>query len=152
MKFPACCFIFYICVRSFISLQEYKHLCYQCSNPSFLHAICLLVLLSYEMLKTSTPLFSRHLITTVTHITTRASLFYGNRTIYRAAPRMVHSTAPINSASHIQKPLPNDYAGQNIQRFREFDLQGKVFAVTGGGRGLGLTLAEALVEAGGQGN
>lgn len=36
-------------------------------------------------------------------------------------------------------------------RFREFDLEGKVFVVTGGGRGLGLTLAEALVEAGGEG-
>lgn len=36
-------------------------------------------------------------------------------------------------------------------RFREFDLEGKVFVVTGGGRGLGLALAEALVEAGGEG-
>lgn len=32
-----------------------------------------------------------------------------------------------------------------------FDLSGKVFIVTGGGRGLGLTLAEALAEAGGSG-
>lgn len=37
------------------------------------------------------------------------------------------------------------------QRFRDFDLQDKVFVVTGGGRGLGLTLAEVLVEAGGKG-
>jgi hypothetical protein len=36
-------------------------------------------------------------------------------------------------------------------RFREFDLEGKVFVVTGGARGLGLVLAEALIEAGGQG-
>jgi len=36
-------------------------------------------------------------------------------------------------------------------RLREFDLQEKVFVVTGGARGLGLTLAEALVEAGGKG-
>jgi hypothetical protein len=36
-------------------------------------------------------------------------------------------------------------------RFREFDLLDKVFVVTGGARGLGLTLAEALVEAGGKG-
>jgi NAD(P)-dependent dehydrogenase (short-subunit alcohol dehydrogenase family) len=37
------------------------------------------------------------------------------------------------------------------QRFQEFQLRGKVFAVTGGGRGLGLAMAEALVEAGGEG-
>ncbi|OAP64724.1 hypothetical protein AYL99_00696 [Fonsecaea erecta] len=36
-------------------------------------------------------------------------------------------------------------------RFREFDLEGKVFVVTGGARGLGLVLSEALIEAGGQG-
>ena len=37
-------------------------------------------------------------------------------------------------------------------RFKEFDLEGKVFVVTGGGGGLGLALAEAVVEAGGQGS
>src|SRR5437762_6440059 len=36
-------------------------------------------------------------------------------------------------------------------RFPEFQLDGRVFIVTGGGRGLGLTLAEALVEVGGHG-
>lgn len=44
-------------------------------------------------------------------------------------------------------PDPN----QNPNRFGEFSLQGKVFIVTGGGRGLGLSMAEALVEAGGHG-
>lgn len=37
------------------------------------------------------------------------------------------------------------------ERFREFFLADKVFLVTGGARGLGLTMAEALVEAGGTG-
>jgi len=36
------------------------------------------------------------------------------------------------------------------KRFADFDLQGKTFIVTGGARGLGLALAEALVEAGGR--
>lgn len=38
------------------------------------------------------------------------------------------------------------------KRFADFDLAGKSFIVTGGARGLGLALAEALVEAGGKGN
>ncbi|KFH45495.1 D-arabinitol 2-dehydrogenase [ribulose-forming]-like protein [Hapsidospora chrysogenum ATCC 11550] len=36
------------------------------------------------------------------------------------------------------------------KRFADFDLLGKTFLVTGGARGLGLALAEALVEAGGR--
>ncbi|KAM0251929.1 hypothetical protein ACHAQJ_007944 [Trichoderma viride] len=36
------------------------------------------------------------------------------------------------------------------KRFADFDLAGKAFIVTGGARGLGLALAEALVEAGGK--
>ncbi|WZH42897.1 D-arabinitol 2-dehydrogenase [Fusarium acuminatum] len=44
--------------------------------------------------------------------------------------------------------------GTNVgrQRFADFDLAGKVFVVTGGAQGLGLALAEGLVEAGGKGN
>lgn len=36
-------------------------------------------------------------------------------------------------------------------RFREFNLAGKVYVLTGGAQGLGLSLAEALVEAGSTG-
>jgi hypothetical protein len=51
----------------------------------------------------------------------------------------------------MQGILPQGSRKQNLQRFREFDLQGTVFAISGGGRDLGLTLAEELVEARGQG-
>jgi hypothetical protein len=43
---------------------------------------------------------------------------------------------------------------ENIGRkhFGDFNVAGKVFVVTGGAQGLGLAMAEALVEAGGKGN
>ncbi|EON95851.1 putative oxidoreductase protein [Phaeoacremonium minimum UCRPA7] len=52
-----------------------------------------------------------------------------------------------NPASELA--LPKD---ENVgrKRFADFNLKGKVFIVTGGARGLGLALAEGLVEAGGK--
>ncbi|KAL3479192.1 hypothetical protein BJX99DRAFT_85969 [Aspergillus californicus] len=55
----------------------------------------------------------------------------------------------IASQANVQEKLPPGN-GNNMERFREFSLEGKVFAVTGGARGLGLSMAEALVEAGGE--
>jgi hypothetical protein len=46
-------------------------------------------------------------------------------------------------------PNPDDNVGQ--KKLADFDLSGRVFIVTGGARGLGLSLAEALVETGGKG-
>ncbi|KAI9931167.1 hypothetical protein ASPWEDRAFT_145880 [Aspergillus wentii DTO 134E9] len=59
-------------------------------------------------------------------------------------------TRTLSSKPHIQQKLPHVPSNKLNSRFREFDLQGKVFAVTGGARGLGLAMAEALVEAGGK--
>lgn len=50
----------------------------------------------------------------------------------------------------ITQKLPESQPAKK-ERFREFFLADKVFVVTGGARGLGLTMAEALVEAGGTG-
>ena len=50
----------------------------------------------------------------------------------------------------IETKLPRDTnVGQKF--LADFSLRGKVFIVTGGAQGLGLALAEGLVEAGGKG-
>ncbi|RHZ60251.1 hypothetical protein CDV55_103551 [Aspergillus turcosus] len=56
--------------------------------------------------------------------------------------RSTYSTA--TNEQHIQRKLPP----VRPHRFKEFDLADRVYAVTGGGRGLGLAMAEALMEAG----
>ncbi|KAI1124778.1 short-chain dehydrogenase [Nemania abortiva] len=64
-----------------------------------------------------------------------------------------HSTAPVppepskNPTVGIA-PSRDENVGQ--KRLADFDLEGRVFIVTGGARGLGLALAEALVETGGK--
>ncbi|KAL1971290.1 hypothetical protein VTN77DRAFT_242 [Rasamsonia byssochlamydoides] len=60
-----------------------------------------------------------------------------------------YSTARTGATTdHIQTKLPPTFGGRNAQRFREFNLEDRVIAVTGGARGLGLCMAEALMEAG----
>ncbi|KAK5736720.1 hypothetical protein LTR17_007224 [Elasticomyces elasticus] len=66
-----------------------------------------------------------------------------------------HATDPDTSSSYsnytsaISERLPHTDSQVPAHRLREFELKGGVFVVTGGAQGLGLTLAEALVEAGG---
>lgn len=69
-----------------------------------------------------------------------------SRSLLRAP--VASATRTMAGPAHLKEKLPQR---DGNERFREFSLAGKVFAVTGGGRGLGLSMAEALVEAGGQG-
>ncbi|CAI7667677.1 unnamed protein product [Penicillium palitans] len=62
----------------------------------------------------------------------------------------VHKGRRLATDAGIKQTLPKEPHQKTDQRFQAFQLRGKVFAVTGGGRGLGLTMAEALVEAGGE--
>ena len=66
-------------------------------------------------------------------------------------PQLVRAKRTLAGQAHLKEKLPKADHQKTSGRFREFSLAGKVFAVTGGGRGLGLSMAEALVEAGGQG-
>lgn len=51
-------------------------------------------------------------------------------------------------ATYEQKPYENhEFVGG--RKYSPFDIDGKVFVVTGGGQGLGFSIAEGLVEAGG---
>lgn len=63
--------------------------------------------------------------------------------------RDIHSIT--HNPDHIQSKLLSKKQLRNANRFREFDVEGRVFAITGGGRGLGLSMAEALIEAGAKG-
>ncbi|KAJ4422855.1 hypothetical protein N0V82_002511 [Gnomoniopsis sp. IMI 355080] len=53
-----------------------------------------------------------------------------------------------NRLAESDHPRPSENVGR--KRFADFDLAGRVFIVTGGAQGLGLAMAEALVEAGGK--
>lgn len=64
-------------------------------------------------------------------------------------PQDIHNIS--HSPDHVQSKLPSKKQLRNANRFREFDLEGRVFAITGGGRGLGLSMGEALIEAGAKG-
>jgi len=51
----------------------------------------------------------------------------------------------------LQQPKRQAHPSVGNKRFLDFDLAGGVYLVTGGARGLGLAMAEGLVEAGGKG-
>ncbi|CAG7924210.1 unnamed protein product [Penicillium olsonii] len=61
-------------------------------------------------------------------------------------PHDIHNVS--HSPEHIQTKLPETKLLKNHHRFSEFDLEDRVYAITGGGGGLGLSMAEALIEAG----
>lgn len=71
-------------------------------------------------------------------------LYSSTKSVY--SPRDFHNIS--YSPENIQPKLPSEKQLRNTNRFREFDMEGRVYAITGGGRGLGLSMAEALIEAG----
>ncbi|KAB8270551.1 hypothetical protein BDV30DRAFT_163672 [Aspergillus minisclerotigenes] len=84
----------------------------------------------------------------------RQTLFQASRswqpsTTLRPLTRLSYSTTTTtHGAHHIQTRMPPKESIKNGHRFKEFDLNDRVYAITGGGRGLGLAMAEALMEAG----
>jgi hypothetical protein len=82
------------------------------------------------------------------------SLFSSSSRLYSTSkstfsPHDIHNVT--HHPDHIQSKMPAKELLRNNHRFSEFDLEGRVYAITGGGRGLGLSMAEALVEAGAKG-
>ncbi|KAF6829555.1 short chain dehydrogenase [Colletotrichum plurivorum] len=82
-----------------------------------------------------------------------------------AATRIPNAVRPFHSAQHQRNakprnPEPREHPAHELKPprdfnfgkspFADFSLKGRVFIVTGGAQGLGLSLAEALVEAGGK--
>ncbi|KAJ5945612.1 hypothetical protein N7454_002451 [Penicillium verhagenii] len=63
-----------------------------------------------------------------------------------SSPYNIHRIS--NKPDHIQTKLPSKRDVGNGKRFHEFDMEDRVYAITGGARGLGLSMAEALIEAG----
>ncbi|KAL4861312.1 hypothetical protein BDV12DRAFT_180459 [Aspergillus spectabilis] len=63
---------------------------------------------------------------------------------------VLYASRTLAGQPHVKEKLPKMDPNKPSERFHEFSLAGKVFAVTGGARGLGLSMAEALVEAGGE--
>ncbi|KAJ5165921.1 hypothetical protein N7492_006217 [Penicillium capsulatum] len=62
------------------------------------------------------------------------------------SPKDIHNVSP--GVENVQSKLLTQKQLRNANRFPEFDMEGRVYAITGGGRGLGLSMAEALIEAG----
>ncbi|KAK7957163.1 uncharacterized protein PG986_006385 [Apiospora aurea] len=91
-----------------------------------------------------------------------AACFYGTRPNNTATTNRPFHTAPLlnkkqtnpvtSEQEKVRHSEPSPVGRENIgaKRFADFELAGKVFVVTGGAQGLGLALAEALVEAGGK--
>ncbi|KFA70549.1 hypothetical protein S40285_08374 [Stachybotrys chlorohalonatus IBT 40285] len=72
---------------------------------------------------------------------------------FKALPAASFSTGSARQATEgapVTRPGLADKSKATKKQFADYDLAGKTYVVTGGARGLGLALAEALVEAGGK--
>lgn len=108
-------------------------------------------------------MFSRQVTRSVAKLPSRGASFISSRYVKPAA-----IASSLNSQSRTFKSTPkNAIAGSPspkdplidtinapaqpiVKRIPEFSLKDKVILVTGAGRGLGLTVAEAILEAGGK--
>ncbi|KAI5868339.1 NAD(P)-binding protein [Durotheca rogersii] len=72
------------------------------------------------------------------------------RSLHYSPNLFMKPTNPDPGENPAHELAPNSDVNVGRKRLADFDLKGKVFVVTGAARGLGLALAESLVEAGGK--
>lgn len=75
-----------------------------------------------------------------------------HRSIHASSCLLTKPTNPDPRENPANELAPNADVNVGQKRLADFDLKGKVFIVTGAAQGLGLALAEGLVEAGGKGD
>ncbi|KAL7627784.1 hypothetical protein AAE478_001979 [Parahypoxylon ruwenzoriense] len=89
------------------------------------------------------------------HVPLRAAALFTpthtfRRSLHRSPNLLSKPTNPEPRENPAYELAPNSDINVGQRRLADFDLKGKVFVVTGAARGLGLALAESLVEAGGK--
>ncbi|KAJ5279171.1 hypothetical protein N7478_004543 [Penicillium angulare] len=103
--------------------------------------------LSRVLIPTRTSFAGASLIAPKVLTSSFTRLYSSTKSVFN--PHDIHRVS--HNPEHIQSKLPSKKDLRNAKRFREFDMEGRVYAITGGARGLGLSMAEALIEAGAKG-
>lgn len=102
-------------------------------------------------LRPAVPSFAKCSARVVTATRVTNALKQSPATAYFSTGHARRQESSSSNSAPLARPGLVDQTQIEKKQFADYDLGGKVYIITGGARGLGLTLAEALVEAGGKG-